>query len=136
MPYPIDKCGNLCYSVYMAMDRFPNSVSWRIPRTLYNKLKNRQKKRQSLAGVVEDIMDENEELKGIHDPLIDKIAKMTNELDYYKYQGITPELLERLSVMRHPQQTVGGVLEELIETTDKVKRGEIHIYDKTPGKDM
>ena len=111
--------------------KYPDySVSWRIPHSLREKLNQRKKSRQPLAGVIEDIFQEIEDMHKLHDPLIDKISKLENSLDYYERQDITVELIERLVKLQHPRQTVGGVIEELIGTAEKVRRGELFIYEK------
>lgn len=115
--------------------KYPDySVSWRIPHSLLEKIKRRKKARQSLAGVVEEILQEIDEVGSRREPLIDKIVKLQSDLDYFEQQDITPKLLEQLEKRRHPYQSIGGVIVELIETAEKVKRGELFIYEKS-GKD-
>lgn len=111
------------------------SVSWRIPHSLWVRLNRLKSCRQSLAGVVEDILDEYDALQEKRDPLLDKISKLQNDLDYFEQQNITPKLIGKLAKRRHPYQTIGGVIEEIIDIAEKVDRGEIFLFDKPYGKD-
>jgi len=117
------------------MKKYPNySVCARIPHSLLVKLNQRRKARQSLAGVVEEILRELEDIEERRDPLIDKIIKLQNDLDYFEQQDITPKLLEQLEKRRHPYQSLGGVIQELIDTAEKVRMGDFRIYEKPSGE--
>ena len=107
---------------------------WRIPPTLWAKLNKRKKHGQTLSGVVEDLLEEIDIVREKRDPLIDKIVKLQNDLDYFEQQNITPELLEKLEKRRHPYQSIGGVIIELLETAEKVKSGDFHLYNKPQGE--
>jgi len=87
-----------------------------------------------LAGVIEGILQELDDMQGQRDPLVDKIVKLQNDLDYFEQQNITPELLEKLAKRRHPYQTIGGVIVELLETAEKVRMGDFRLYDKPSGE--
>jgi len=115
--------------------KYPNyTVCVRMPRILAQKLKQRQGKRQTMAGVIEDLLEEIEGLQDKRDPLIDKIAKLQYDLDYFEQQNINTDLLAKLEKRRHPFQSIGGVITELIETAEKVRMGDFRLYDKPSGE--